>query len=60
VTKPRVPFCWRCSRKLRGNFHRVVVLDGIERIVHAMCSGPPGKDGPLLEERPDLLDGDDR
>ena len=35
--KPRLPFCWMCSRKLRANFHRVVVVDGVERIVHAAC-----------------------
>jgi hypothetical protein len=36
--KPRLPFCWWCSRKFHGNFHRVVILDGMRREVHADCA----------------------
>lgn len=36
--KPRVRFCWHCSKKLRGNFHRVALnQDGREVILHAEC-----------------------
>ena len=34
---PRLPFCWECSRRLYGTSHRKVVIDGVERIVHAAC-----------------------
>lgn len=37
MPRPRYRFCWWCSRQLQGNFHRIVVVDGIERIVHAAC-----------------------
>lgn len=36
--RPRYRFCWECSRQLYGNAHRVVFVDGIERIVHAACA----------------------
>lgn len=36
--RPRYRFCWECSRQLQGNAHRVVVVHGIERIVHAACA----------------------
>lgn len=52
--KPRLPFCWRCSRKLHGNAHRVVVIDGHERIVHAQCIGRFIENDPEAETRPDL------
>jgi len=36
--KPRVRFCWICSKKLRANFHRVILNnDGRECIVHREC-----------------------
>ena len=37
-SKPRYRFCWRCSNKLQGNAHRVVVIDGHERVVHVQCN----------------------
>lgn len=40
--KPRLPFCWVCSRKLQGNFHRVAIVDGPEKIVHASCASEEG------------------
>jgi hypothetical protein len=36
--KPRLPFCWECSRKLQGTIHTIVVVDGVERIVHKACA----------------------
>jgi hypothetical protein len=36
--KPRVNFCWECGRKLRGNYHVELVVDGHKRIVHKQCS----------------------
>lgn len=38
AAKPRLRFCWVCSRKLQGNFHRVAIVDGREVIVHASCA----------------------
>lgn len=36
--KPRVPFCWDCSRQLHGRrSHDVVVVAGVERLVHKSC-----------------------
>lgn len=37
--KPRVRFCWVCSRKLYGNHYREVIFkgDGRAKIVHAQC-----------------------
>jgi hypothetical protein len=35
--KPRVRFCWHCSKKLWGNHYDVVEYMGIERIVHKQC-----------------------
>lgn len=36
--KPRVRFCWICSRKLWGNSHiSVTGPDGNERIMHKFC-----------------------
>lgn len=35
--KPKYPFCWWCSRKLWGNVHRLVVVDGYEATVHVAC-----------------------
>lgn len=36
--RPRLRFCWVCSGKLHGNFHRVAVVEGREVIVHAICA----------------------
>lgn len=38
AAKPRLPFCWVCSRKLHGNFHRVCIVDGREVTTHADCA----------------------
>lgn len=37
MTKPRVSFCWLCSKRLRLPHHRVLVVDGVEHPVHAIC-----------------------
>jgi hypothetical protein len=43
AAKPPVRWCWACSRKLRGNFHRVVKgPDGHEHVVHANCARRDG------------------
>jgi len=36
--RPRLMFCWVCSRRLHGRSHRVAVVDGREVIVHADCA----------------------
>jgi len=36
--KPRVRFCWECSRKLQGNHHVEMVIDGHPRILHKSCA----------------------
>jgi len=38
AAKPRVRFCWVCSRQLQGNFHRVAMVDGHAVVVHADCA----------------------
>ena len=38
AAKPKYRFCWACNRQLRGNFHRVCVVDDHEVIVHADCA----------------------
>jgi hypothetical protein len=38
VPRPRYRFCWWCSRQLWGNVYRMVIVDGIDRIVHAACA----------------------
>ncbi len=38
MSKPRVRFCWACSRKLRGNHHVIRFIDGHERVLHAICA----------------------
>ena len=38
AAKPRYRFCWVCSRQLRGNFHRVCLVNGHEVITHANCA----------------------
>ncbi len=37
--KPRVRFCWVCSKQLYGNHHREVIYKGDNRpkIVHVAC-----------------------
>lgn len=42
AAKPRLPFCWACSRKLHGNFHRVAIVGGLEVVVHADCAKRDG------------------
>ena len=42
AAKPKYRFCWVCSRKLHGNFHRVAIVHpGTEHehevIVHERC-----------------------
>jgi hypothetical protein len=44
AAKPRLPFCWVCSRKLHGRFHRVAVVHGLEVVVHADCAKREGLD----------------
>lgn len=65
--KPRLPFCWECSRRLYGTVHAIVVVDGIERIVHKACAervdlelagglcGPKRGDIPPIERRAHVL-----
>lgn len=48
AAKPRLRFCWVCSRQLHGNFHRVAIVDGHEVIVHATCA-----ERERLEVKPD-------
>lgn len=37
--RPRLPFCWWCSRKLNaGRVHRVAIVDGREVPVHIECA----------------------
>lgn len=36
--KPRLPFCWECSRKLYGTIHAVITVDGVDRIFHKACA----------------------
>lgn len=39
--KPRVRFCWVCSKKLYGSIHFVEVVykkDGLAKIVHKVCA----------------------
>ena len=45
--KPRVRFCWVCSRQLRGRTFAEVVMDGLPRIVHKSCADgrPAGYQG---------------
>jgi hypothetical protein len=41
--KPRLQWCWVCSRRLQANFHRVAIgPDGHEHIVHADCAEKEG------------------
>lgn len=42
AAKPKYRFCWACSRRLHGNFHRVAVVDGHEVPVHADCAKRDG------------------
>ena len=39
--KPRIRFCWVCSKRLYGRFYREVIYkkDGRPRIVHVECAG---------------------
>jgi hypothetical protein len=37
VKPNHIKFCWECGRKLRGKFTYIVVVDGIERVVHKSC-----------------------
>lgn len=54
--KPRVPFCWVCSKQLVARkVHRVAVVDGVEHPVHVFCAKLEGltlKDGAHLAEPP--------
>jgi hypothetical protein len=37
--RPRYRFCWWCSRQLMSNVHhQVVIVDGLECIVHKSCA----------------------
>lgn len=37
-SKPRVNFCWVCSKKLRiRKFTYLITVDGLQRIVHKIC-----------------------
>ncbi len=37
MKKPRVRFCWYCSRKLWGNKYTEDKIDGYSRIFHKSC-----------------------
>ena len=36
--KPRLPFCWHCSRRLYGTISVTVIVDDVEHIVHKACA----------------------
>jgi hypothetical protein len=36
--KPRIRFCWQCGRKLLGNHHEMMLIDGYEKILHKTCA----------------------
>lgn len=36
--KPRVRFCWECGRKLMGNHHTEIEIDGHIRTLHKQCA----------------------
>lgn len=38
AVRPPRPFCWVCSRRLHGNFHRIAIVDGREVVTHADCA----------------------
>ena len=38
MDKPRVQFCWQCCKKLYGNHHEIIVVDGYEKVVHKVCA----------------------
>lgn len=38
MKKPRVRFCWECGRKLRGNHHKELFIDGHWRTLHKQCA----------------------
>jgi hypothetical protein len=41
--RPKLRWCWVCSKQLHGNFHRVAIgQDGHEHIVHAYCAESEG------------------
>lgn len=42
AARPKYRFCWACSRKLHGNFHRVVIVDGLEAVAHVACAKRDG------------------
>lgn len=54
AASPRLRWCWVCSRKLQGNFHRVAIVDGKEVIVHADCAK---RDGLTIKEGAHLAKG---
>ena len=39
--KPRIRFCWHCSRKLRGNHFVEKYIHGHLRILHKSCEKLP-------------------
>jgi hypothetical protein len=36
--KPRLRWCWECSRQLRGNQYQAEVIEGHIRIMHKDCA----------------------
>lgn len=36
--RPPRSYCWICSRKFHGNFHRIALVEGGEVAVHALCA----------------------
>lgn len=38
AARPKARFCWVCSRKLHGNFHRVAETPDGPVVVHAACA----------------------
>lgn len=49
-SRPRLPFCWICSRKFHGKSHRLMMVDGQEVPVHARCARDEGAQHYLLPE----------
>lgn len=37
MKKPRVRFCWECGRKLWGNHHVILNIQGYDRTLHKQC-----------------------
>lgn len=42
--KPRLMFCWECSRRLYGTIRAIVAVDNVEHIVHKACAAKMARD----------------